>query len=702
MIRRGRRTAAIVTGVLLGAAATTLVVAGLVTDDDSAPACVRSVESDRSIARDWNEAVLAAIRSDFPAPTIHSRNLYHSSAAMWDAWAAYDPVALGVFVDEKHTADDVTTAREEAMSYAAYRILVARYLPSPRAELAVTQLDDLMDALCYDRSVTRTDGDSPAAFGNRIAETILAFGLTDGSNEANGYVADYQPVNPPLPVDRPGTEMNDPNRWQPLELDVMVAQNGLPLDDTVQVFVGPHWGHVTSFALPPADADGLTDDPGPPPLLGDPSTDGDFKLAANEVIRYSATLDPSGDAVIDISPGANGNRPIGSYDAAGHELNPVTGAPYEPNVVALGDYGRVIAEFWADGPMSETPPGHWNSIANFAIDDLARRGPLRIADDGPEVDRLEYDVKLYLALNGAVHDAAIAAWGAKGHYDYVRPISMIRYMGGLGQSSDPAGSSYDPDGLLLEPGLVEVISEASSSPGQRHEALADHVGEIAVRAWQGEPGDIEGDIGGVGWIRAVEWVPYQRATFVTPAFAGYVSGHSAFSRAAAVVLSEFTGSPYFPGGLGEWRIEPDELEFEAGPAAAVTLQWATYADASDEAGRLPAVRRHPRARRRPDGPGARRPSRRRRLVVGPAVLRRRRRFLSRNAACPLRQAACAGANTTGMCARAVIRSSAWRPRTLGENEIDVASTAESASSSSASTMEWAMSISVSVPPTRDP
>ena len=53
-------------------------------------------------------------------------------------------------------------------------------------------------------------------------------------------------------------------------------------------------------------------------------------------------------------------------------------------------------------------------------------------------------MKLYLALNGAVHDAAIAAWGAKGHYDYVRPISMIRYMGGLGQSSDPDATVVPP------------------------------------------------------------------------------------------------------------------------------------------------------------------------------------------------------------------------------------------------------------------
>ena len=40
-----------------------------------------------------------------------------------------------------------------------------------------------------------------------------------------------------LLVDRTGTTMNDPNRWQPLELETMVAQNGLPLDETVQTFV---------------------------------------------------------------------------------------------------------------------------------------------------------------------------------------------------------------------------------------------------------------------------------------------------------------------------------------------------------------------------------------------------------------------------------------------------------------------------------
>ena len=96
------------------------------------------------------------------------------------------------------------------------------------------------------------------------------------------------------------------------------------------------------------------------------------------------------------------------------------------------------------------------------------------------------------------------------------------------------------------PGLVEVITAASSAPGERHAALADHVGEIAVRTWQGFPADPGTETSGVGWIRAVDWVPYQLPTFVTPAFAGYVSGHSTFSRAAAEVMTAFTGSRTSP------------------------------------------------------------------------------------------------------------------------------------------------------------
>jgi hypothetical protein len=338
---------------------------------------------------------------------------------------------------------------------------------------------------------------------------------------------------------------------------------------------------VTPFALPPAD-DGVPIDPGAPPRLTDPASSDDFKGAALEIIRYSSMLDATDGVTIDIGPGAIGDNSLGSNDGDGIELNPVTGQPYEPNVVLRADFARALAEFWADGPKSETPPGHWNVVANSAVDSpgFVRK----LAGQGPELDPLEWDVKMYLALNGAVHDAAIAAWGLKGHYDSARPISMIRYMGGLGQSSDRSGPSYDRDGLPLEPGLVEVVTAESAARGERHAHLADNVGEIAIRTWRGFPEDPATQTSGVGWIRAVDWVPYQRKTFVTPAFAGYVSGHSTFSRAAAEVLTAFTGSPFFPGGLSEWTTPAGELLHEEGPTKDVTLQWATYYDAADQAG----------------------------------------------------------------------------------------------------------------------
>ena len=86
-------------------------------------------------------------------------------------------------------------------------------------------------------------------------------------------------------------------------------------------------------------------------------------------------------------------------------------------------------------------------------------------------------------------------------------------------------------------------------------------------------------------MRGVDWIPYQRRTFVTPAFPGFTSGHSTFSRAAAEALAGYTGTPYFPGGLHEW-VAPafGYLKFEAGPSTDVRLQWATYYDAADQSG----------------------------------------------------------------------------------------------------------------------
>lgn len=534
-----------------------------------------------SVARIWDEQLLSLIRQVVPAPGVHARNLFHLSAAMWDAWAAYDPDADGYFITDKRQAPAVKSARETAISYAAYRILKWRYATVADLQTANAELDQTLTNLCLKPDYVSTTDQNAAALGNRIAEAVLAYGHTDGALEDERYAdASYKPANEPLIVAEPGTTMADPNRWQPLALERQLSQNGIPIPGKVQEFIGPHWGHVTAFALPASES-GTPIDPGPPPQLGG-ATDARFKAAAVEVIRYSSQLDPADGEMVDISPASVGNNTLGTNDGHGYASNPVTGQPYEPHTIRRADFQRVLAEFWADGPKSETPPGHWNLVAN-AVSDTPGFAH-RIGGRGPELDRLEWDVKMYFALNGAVHDAAIGAWGLKGFYDSARPISMIRYMGGQGQSNDPSQPSFNRDGLPLEAGLIEVVTEESSAAGERHEALADHIGEIAIRAWRGFPADPATETLGVGWIRAVEWVPYQRSTFVTPAFAGYVSGHSAFSRAAAEVMAGFTGSPYFPGGLSEWTTRAGELKHEEGPTTDVTLQWASYFDAADQAG----------------------------------------------------------------------------------------------------------------------
>ena len=422
--------------------------------------CSPAVAPGHSVARIWDEAALAVDPGTDPAA--QARDLFHVSAVMWDAWAAYAPGANGYFVTEKLHARDPLAAREAAITYAAYRLLLWRASYGADMAASFARLTATMRSLCYRPGFVGTKGDSPAALGNRIAAAAIAFGRRDGSLERDHYVdPSYVPVNEPLVVSQPGAVMHDATFWQPLALGSIVIQGGLPIPAKVQSFVGSQWGHVRGFALP-ASKDGVPIDPGPPPL-GDPSTAA-YKRTALDVIRASSRA-----------------------------------------------AGAAVAARWGG---RKAAPGRWNAIAN-AASDAEQRGLGR-------AERLAWDVKLYLPLNGALHDAALAAWGAKRKYQSVRPISMIRELAFEGQSSDRHAPSYRPDGLPLVPGLVELITKASSAPGRRHAALAGHVGDVAIRTAH-------------GWTLGTRWLP--RAGAVTPAYPGWVSDESAFARAAATVLT---------------------------------------------------------------------------------------------------------------------------------------------------------------------
>ncbi len=552
----------------------------------------------KSIARIWNEQLLWGIRLDSARPTVHARNLFHFSVAMWDVWAAFDVNAKGVITDEQFDTPDVAGARHQAISYAAHRLLLWRFKKSPNFIQTESSANRLMVELGYDPNIEDGSEDTPAALGIRVANAIIQYGLTDGANESNDYANRYyQPINPSLaPVASGNPKMVDPNRWQPLDIPDFVGQSG-ERSENYPPFVGPEWGNVKPFALTQEDGETRNRngnrytvylDPGPPPLMGDQVDSRElYKTGFEQVIALSSRLDPADGLVIDISPSTRGNNTLGTNDGTGHHINPVSGQPYPAEWVYAGDYFRVLAEFWADGPHSETPPGHWFVILNYVMDRLS--GKKRFAGEGPVMNELEWDLRAYLALGGAMHDAAVAAWSIKGWYDYTRPISAIRYLCDQGQSADPTLPRYDPNGINLQPGLIELITERSAMPGGRHHHLVakdrKNLGKIAIKSWRG-PDHIENpkqDQSGVGWILCSDWWPYQRPNFVTPPFAGYVSGHSTYSRAAAEIITLLTGSNFFPGGYAYFVIPKDDfLVFEKGPSKKFNLQWATYQDAADE------------------------------------------------------------------------------------------------------------------------
>ncbi|MDZ4824811.1 MAG: T9SS type A sorting domain-containing protein [Flavobacteriales bacterium] len=587
---------------------------------------------DHSVAMQWNETQLNCIRNYSPKPTVHARNLFHASVVMYDMWAVYDDAASTFFLGKTfggYTCPfngvppqaDVEAAREKAISYAMYRYLWNRYTIftiSP-AKLAIIQglINAQMTELGYDPTITSTtygDGD-PAKLGNYIAAKMEEMALGDGSNQQNNYAnVYYTPVNGDIWANLPGAgDIVDPNRWQELALDYQADQAGNPIQ-TAPPALSHEWGNVIPFALTDDQKTTFERDghdwqvylhQGPPPFL-DPETqtgvDDFFKWGFLSVAKWHGFHNENNDVMIDLSPASTGGLGISDasqlpttfeefqdfYDfdnggdpGSGYALNPVTGLPYEPQIVPRGDYCRVLSQFWADGPSSETPPGHWFTLINYVANhDLFEK---RWEGVGPILPDLEWDVKAYFALGGAIHDAAVTCWGHKGYYDYIRPISAIRWMCEQGQSTDPDLPHYSPAGVPLIPGFTELVLAGDPLMGFSNE----HLNKIKIWSWRGPYGTVaQGtQMDGPGWLLGEDWWTYQVATFVTPPFSGYFSGHSTFSRSGAEAVTLITGSEYFPGGLGEF-IAPADTYLVAdqfgGPSVEIKLQWASYRDASDQ------------------------------------------------------------------------------------------------------------------------
>jgi PAP2 superfamily len=313
----------------------------------------------------WNQAALQGVRDSKLGPPMVSRALAVVHTCIYEAWAAYDERALGTQLgsslrqpnEERNLAN-----KNEAISFAAYRALVDLF-PADEA----TVFRPLMQQLGYSPDNTSMDAHSPSGVGNLACDAVLQFRHHDGSNQLGDLSGDgvpyadytgYKPVNPPstVPVD-PATVV-DPNHWQPLQY----------FDAThtfvTQPFVGAQWYRVAPFALRSGDEFRAELALFGPATYGSPP----FLEQAEELVAISADLT---------------------------------------------DEQKMIAEYFADGPHSELPPGHWDLFAQFVS-----------ARDHHGVDE---DAKLFFALTNAIFDAGIVAWDAKHAFDSVRPVTAIPY-----------------------------------------------------------------------------------------------------------------------------------------------------------------------------------------------------------------------------------------------------------------------------------
>jgi hypothetical protein len=462
-------------------------------------------DGDNVILR-WDEQLLSAIRA-YPAqtgPTVTARALGVLHTATYDAWAAYDPVAKVTRatspegpkqqIASKNTEDN----KKKAISYAAVRVLndlfpipsdcsgnpPAPFCPTATYKAPNTLLGDLGYPVNTALADPQNPDADPAAVGNLAAQAVLDFRHTDGSNQSNGYAdtTGYPPANK-------WNQLNDRWRWQPLCVLTQagvdaglppVRDPSLPCPDAtppkyyaLQRALTPQWGKVTPFSAAPSQYK----------VLGPPRNADGSCCSKTDIIT----------AVKDTSN--------------------------------LSDSSKARAEYWADGPQSEFPPGHTAVFAQA----LSRK----------QGNSLDTDAKLFFLIGNAMLDASIAAWYQKffgvwpnttKKYDFVRPITAIR---------------------------------------------KEYEGQTIHGAWLG-PNNGFGDVSGE------KWLPYQALNVVTPPFPEYVSGHSTFTSAGSTMLAQFNGGDAFGASV---IIPAHSSKYESNtPATAVTLTWATFTDAANDAG----------------------------------------------------------------------------------------------------------------------
>jgi hypothetical protein len=123
-----------------------------------------------------------------------------------------------------------------------------------------------------------------------------------------------------------------------------------------------------------------------------------------------------------------------------------------------------IAFFWADGPETATPPGHWNFIAQG----VAAQEELSTAENA----------RLFALLNITLADAAIVAWDMKFEYYLWRPITAIRAANLDNNPKTHQDSTWEP--LINTPPFPSYVSGHSTFSGSAATLLRRFFGSDKV------------------------------------------------------------------------------------------------------------------------------------------------------------------------------------------------------------------------------
>lgn len=299
----------------------------------------------------WNDIAIKAVRKGTIGPPMVARMLALLNTAIYDAWSAFDDTALATQPIGK------ASFRREAGNDHAFRAEVDRAVAYAAYRVLVdiypaqqADFDGEMAARGLDPADVTQHMDSGSGIGNRAADAVLRERHSDGSNQLGDLApGPYADYTGYQPVNTPDA-INDPNAWQPLRFSNGAAPS----------YLGAHWGLVKPFAL--SDGAQLR-----PQIVLPRYGSADYKAQADAVIAYTANLT---------------------------------------------DQHKVIAEYWANGPKSETPPGHWCVFAH----DISVRDRHTLADD----------VLLFFTLANAMLDASIVCWDCKRAYNAPRPITAVR------------------------------------------------------------------------------------------------------------------------------------------------------------------------------------------------------------------------------------------------------------------------------------